>query len=67
LGEIWTRNLSTEKAAAMTNAINATMAHYAPVSILIGLAIAAGNAYRIFRVRQGTKTRLIENMVAVVL
>ena len=67
LGEILVRNLSPEKTTALTSAINTAIAHYAPVVLLIGGAVAARNAYRILRLRKGEKTQLLDNVVAVVL
>jgi hypothetical protein len=67
LGEIWVRNLPPEKTTALTSTINAAIAHYSPVVLLIGGAVAARNAYRILRLRKGAKTQLLENSVAVVL
>jgi len=67
VGEIWVRNLSPEKNSELTSFINATMAHYAGVALLIGGIVAASNIYRILRLRRGARTQLLENVVAVVL
>jgi hypothetical protein len=67
IAEFWVRDVTAERAAEITTAINAAMARYAPFAILVCTAIVLGNAFRVFRVYSRAKTQPLENMVAVVL
>lgn len=53
VAEIAVRNVSPEKTAQITNAINLWMARSFPIIIAIGVILAATDVYRILRVKRG--------------
>jgi hypothetical protein len=66
LAEISLRGISAERAAAIAGAINAWMSRSLPIAVLLGLAIALGNIYRVVRVRRSLNTRPLGSMAAAV-
>jgi len=58
VAEIAVRNVSPEKTLQITNAINFWMGRSFPIIVVIGIAIALMDIYRIFRVKTGPNSCL---------